>query len=33
MISDLLGVLDGAAVFQVGGDAGVPEGVVTDVLG
>ena len=32
MVGDLLGVLDGTAVFQVGGDAGGPEGVVADFL-
>ena len=33
MVGDLLGVFDGAAVLQVGGDAGRPEGMVADVLG
>ena len=33
MVGDLLGVLDGAAAFEVGGDAGGPEGVVADVFG
>jgi hypothetical protein len=28
MGGDLLGVLDGTALFEVGGDAGRPEGVV-----
>jgi hypothetical protein len=32
MIGDLLGLLDGAAVFEVGGDAGGPEGVTTKGL-
>jgi hypothetical protein len=29
-VGDGLGVLDGAAAFQVGGDAGGPEGVAAD---
>ncbi len=33
MCGDLLGVLDGAAVFQVGGDAGGPEGMAACCVG
>lgn len=33
MGGDLLGLLDGSAVFEVGGDAGGPEGVVADAGG
>jgi hypothetical protein len=33
VVGDLLGVFDGAAVFQVSGDAGGPEGVVANVFG
>jgi hypothetical protein len=30
VVGDLLGLLDGAAVFQVGCDAGAPEGMVAN---
>ncbi len=33
VVGDLLGLLDGAAVLEVGGDAGGPEGVVADRFG
>ncbi len=33
MVGDLLGVLDGAAILEVGGDAGGSEGVVADFFG
>jgi hypothetical protein len=31
VVGDGLGVLDGAAAFEVGGDAGRPEGVATGI--
>jgi hypothetical protein len=33
VVGDLLGVLDGAAAFEVGGYAGSPEGVAACILG
>jgi hypothetical protein len=33
VIGDLLGMLDAAAVFEVGGDAGCPEGVIANAVG
>jgi hypothetical protein len=33
VVSDLLGVLDGAADFEIGGNSGRPEGMVAEFLG